>query len=237
MKLNIGLIGLGSAWQTRHRPALRMLHNRFDVRAVYTPVSKLAEGCASEFQADLVDGYRALVARADIDAVMVLDRAWTGWLPALAACEAGKAIYWASGFDFDLKRDQHVRSVIDDSGVAFVTEFPRRFSPATLRLKELIATQLGAPKLVFCHRLIENNSQQTGYGSPTAAKRAATARQELIEAIDWCRYVVGRSPSSVTASAMDGIDGSTAPSDYQALSLQFVGDEATSAPTVTAQIS
>ena len=64
MKLRIGLIGLGEAWQTRHRPALRMLHDRFDVRAVFTAVGKLGENCAREFQADIVDGYRALVQHA-----------------------------------------------------------------------------------------------------------------------------------------------------------------------------
>lgn len=58
MKVRIGLIGLGDAWQTRHRPALRMLHDRFDVRAVFSSVAKLAENSASEFQADVVDGYR-----------------------------------------------------------------------------------------------------------------------------------------------------------------------------------
>ena len=74
MKLRIGLIELGEAWQTRHRPALQILHERFDVRAVYTSVSKLGETCAREFQADLLDGYREMVSRHDIDAVMVLER-------------------------------------------------------------------------------------------------------------------------------------------------------------------
>ena len=61
MKQRIGLIGLGSSWQTRHRPALRMLHDRFDVRAVFSSVAKLAEKSASEFQADPVDGYAPLI--------------------------------------------------------------------------------------------------------------------------------------------------------------------------------
>ncbi len=152
MKLRIGLIGLGDAWQSRHRPALRVLQDRFDVRAVYSPVAKLAENAANEFQADAVDGYRALVRRCDIDAVMVLKRTWHQWLPVLAAAEAGKAIYWAGDLDFNPQANDPVRMAIDRSGVAFMVEFPRRFAPATLRLRELIATRLGAPKLVFCRR-------------------------------------------------------------------------------------
>ena len=158
MKLRIGLIELGDAWQTRHRPALRMLHDRFDVRAVFSTVTKLAENSASEFQADALDGYRVLVSRRDVDAVMILGRSWLGWLPMLAACDAGKAIYWAGDLDFDPSGDTDVRGAIEASGVAFMTEFPRRLAPATLRLKELIATQLGPPRLVFCHLRMQQSA-------------------------------------------------------------------------------
>ena len=212
MKLRIGLIGLGDAWQTRHRPALRMLHERFDVRAVFSPVAKLAENSASEFQADAVDGFRALVSRSDIDAVMVLKRTWLGWLPMLAAAEAGKAVYWAGDLDFNPQRDADVRAAIEQSGIAFMVEFPRRFAPATLRLKELIATQLGAPKLVFCHRrmpVTNDRLSQTDSG--------ARLRRDLLELIDWCCYVVDRSPAHVTSSGCRLGDEA----GYQSLSLGF----------------
>ena len=225
MKLRIGLIGLGDAWQTRHRPALRMLHDRFDVRAVFSSVAKLAENSASEFQADAVDGYRALVSRCDIDAVIVLQRTWLGWLPMLAAAEAGKAIYWAGNLDLDPEKDSHVRTAIENSGVAFMAEFPRRFAPATLRLKELIATRLGAPRLVFCHR----RAQQ-----PEPAHRGEndnSAHCDLVELVDWCRYVVDREPASVTSTCCDA----SQISDYQSMTLQF--PELDGKPAVTAQIS
>ena len=38
------------------------------------------------------------------------------------------------------------------AGVAFMAEFPCRLAPATLRLKELMATRLGLPRLLFCNR-------------------------------------------------------------------------------------
>lgn len=227
MKLRIGLIGLGNDWQTRHRPALRMLHDRFDVRAVFSPVAKLAENSASEFQADAVDGFRALVSRCDIDAVMVLKRTWLGWLPILAAAEAGKAIYCAGDLDFDADADCHVRDAIEKSGVAFMVEFPRRFAPATLRLKELIATRLGAPKLVFCHRRMQ--ADVANQHDPDRV--IGTRRRDLVELIDWCRYVVDREPDHVTATGSD----SAAETGYQCLSLQF--PECGEKPAVTAQIS
>lgn len=232
MKLNLGLIGLGPSWQSRHRPALQVLHERFDVRAVYGPVAKLAEGCAAEFQADPVDGYRAICARQDIDAVMVLERSWLGWLPALAASEAGKAVYWGSDLRFDPVRDAQVRQRIGDAGIAFMTEFPRRFAPATLRLKELIATRLGHPRLIFCHRRLDRPVRPAKYDDEQSAND-----RELIEAIDWCRYVVDREPESVNSADHPCPLETERPvdTDYRSLSLQFAGGEAL--PPVLAQIS
>ncbi|MEM8668279.1 MAG: Gfo/Idh/MocA family oxidoreductase [Planctomycetota bacterium] len=224
MKLRIGLVGLGESWQTRHRPALRMLHDRFDVRAVFSPVAKLAENTASEFQADAVDGYRSLVSRCDIDAVMVLQRTWLGWLPMLAACEAGKAVYWAGSLDVDPEKDQHVRTAIEESGVAFMAEFPRRFAPATLRLKELIATRLGAPQLLFCHRRLKGRQKDDPNGSDLS-------RCEFMELIDWCRYIVDREPAAVSSTAHRVGERTS----YRCITLDFPSNEHSQA--VTAQIS
>lgn len=199
MKLRIGLIGLGDHWQTRYRPALRVLHERFDVRAVYSTISKLAEATASEFQADPIDGYRSLVCRCDIDAVLILKRCWLGWLPALAACDAGKAVYWGAGLDFDPIEQRPVRDAIENSGVSFMAELPRRFAPATLRLKELIATHLGPPRLIRVHRQPIHDSATPPH-SPSACQAEDS---ELVELVDWCRYVVGQSPTAVTSVCQD----------------------------------
>ncbi|TWT72918.1 Gfo/Idh/MocA family protein [Allorhodopirellula solitaria] len=269
MKLRVGLIGLGDHWQTLHRPALRMLHERFDVRAIYCSVAKLAENAVTEFQADPVDGYEAMVGRDDIDAVLVLEQSWLKHLPALAACRHGKAIYWAGCLDFDPDADTDFRQSIEDSGVAFMASFPRRFAPATLRLKELIATHLGPPRLLFCHKRLSLHEQQTRLsrrGDPTAPVRSqhlersgsergqnashghveaeATMRNQLIELIDWCTYVVGGQAESV----MSANCYPTSPWDYRALSLRFTGplqnpsrgqspDQKEEDHTATAQVS
>ena len=52
MKLRLGLIGLGKDWQTRHLPALRLMQDRFEVRAVYSSVSLFADQVARDLRAD-----------------------------------------------------------------------------------------------------------------------------------------------------------------------------------------
>lgn len=231
MKLRIGLIGLGEAWQQRHRPSLRMLHDRFEVKAVFNNVPLLAEQVAREFGADKCDGYRSLVARKDIDAVLILENSWQGWLPVIAACEAGKAVYWAADFELDAAQAFDLTRRVDESGIAFMAEFPRRFAPATLRLKELIATQLGRPQLLFCHRRVpgdEVRPKRMGVDSNMARRTDA----ELVELIDWCRYVVGREPQSVSSIRHGCADSP----DYWAITLEFPPASPEDPPTV-AQLS
>ena len=217
MKLRVGLIGLGDAWEERHRPALRAMTDRFEVRAVFEEVRHRAELAAAEFGGSAVDGFRALVRREDIDAVMLLSAGWYGVLPLLAACDSGKAVYFGAGLGMAPDEIQRIRNRVEEAGIAFVAEFPRRQSPATLRLKELIATTLGLPQLVFCHQRLPVVSRGN---RPPARRQRRSATQELVEMVDWCRYVVGREPKWVT-SAMHRPGAEAAEVDYQTISLDF----------------
>jgi predicted dehydrogenase len=221
MKLRLGLIGLGKDWQTRHLPALRLLQDRFEVRAIYGSVSHLADQVARELRADRVDGYRALIEREDVDAVMMLESDWYGMLPLLAACDAGKAVYCSAEIDFEPNAAAEVKRRVEGAGIAFMSEFPRRFAPATLRLKELIATRLGHPRLLFCHRRL---ACESGDYSRSARSLNARSSRELIELIDWCRYIVGHDPNWVQAVWHPSIHDSIT-ADYQIISIDFSSSE------------
>lgn len=232
MRLRVGLVGLGPAWETRHRPALLALADRFEVRAVCEPVNHRAELAASAFGAAVVDGYQVLVRREDVDAILILSAGWFGSLPILAACEAGKAIYLAAGFDVKLDDARKIKRRVEESGVVFLAEFPRRQSPATLRLKELIATALGTPGLIFCHRRLPLADE--GKHSPALAGQPSTVH-ELVGLVDWCCYVVGRAPKWVTGMTWHEAAAGCG-QDYRMMSLDFSeGDLPNTGPV--AQIS
>lgn len=217
MKLRVGLVGLGSTWEQRHSPALRALADRFEVRAVCEQVPRRAEQAAAQFGADTVDGFRALVAREDIDAILMLAVQWYGPLPILAACDTGKAVYCGAGLDLQLDEARLIRDRVETAGIAFMAEFPRRQSPATLRLKELIATRLGRPRLLFCHLRAPSSDH------PNAAAdgiHCGVTVNDLVELVDWCRYVVGQEATYVTGLMHAGRSEHPA-EDYQMLSLDF----------------
>jgi predicted dehydrogenase len=219
MKLRVGLVGLGDAWEQRHCPALRALADRFEVRGVCEQVAHRGEQVAAQFGAAAVDGFHALVAREDVDAILMLAVQWYGALPILAACEAGKAVYCGAGLDLDLEEARRIKQRVEKAGIAFMAEFPRRQAPATLRLKELIATRLGRPRLVFCHLRSPSSPQP---GGPGGGMHGGAAGNELVELVDWCRYVVGQEATWVTGLMHRGPTESV-PEDYQMLSLDFSG--------------
>ncbi len=227
MKLRVGLVGLGKSWESRYRPALKALGDRFEVRAVCEPVAKKAEMAAGEFGACPVDGFRALSIREDIDAVLLLSAEWFGPLPILAACDAGKAVYCAAALDLAPDQAKEIKSRVEAAGVAFMAEFPFRQAPATIRLKELIATRLGEPRLMFCHRRYMADKEDSD-------ARAANIR-ELSELVDWCCYLVGKQPRTV-----QGIVHYNQPedngADYQHISIDFAETEGPGRGA-TAQIS
>ena len=133
---------------------------------------------------------------------------------------AGKAIYCASAFDVSPAEAADVRERVHQAGIAFMAEFPRRLAPATIRLKELIATRLGKPRLLFCHRRspVEKTKIQRRYegDSPQFAR-------EMMELIDWCSYVVGTPATSVFGVQHYSGNGAGEGNheDYQMMNLDF----------------
>lgn len=220
MRLKLGLIGLSDDWNQRHLPALRMLTERFEVRGIYSPVSSRGENVAREFDAEQFGGYREMLRSDEIDAVLVLESSWHGTSPVLAACDYGKAIYCGSDIAIDPDEALALKDTVTRSGVAFMAEFPRRYTAASLRLKELIATRLGAPKLIFCHRRLGPRPKASA-GRNGRSERERTDR-ELVELIDWSCFMAGKPVRKIQGICHESPETNTL--DYQALSLELSDD-------------
>jgi predicted dehydrogenase len=210
MKLRVGVVGIGSAWESRHLPALRALSDRFEVAAFCDPVRHRAEQAARQFNAEVHDGFRRLTRRKDIDGILFLSASFYGPTPIYAACDESKAVFCAAAIELDDAGATKMRKRVEESGIAFMAEFPCRLSPATLRLKELLATKLGAPRLLFCNR------RRT---SVAKKERRDPCSRDLVELVDWCRYVIDAEPTSLLADGHRCADGSQL--DYSSVSLDF----------------
>jgi predicted dehydrogenase len=153
----------------------------------------------------------------DIDAVLALAPDWAGPIPILAACEAGKAVYSSAALDILPEQIDDIRRRVEASGVAFMAELPRRHAPATLRLKELIATRLGRPMLLYCHERLASEQQ---FDPRRRSGFCPITWRNLMELVDWCCYLVDRDPTSLF-SVVHQLPLANRMSFYQMMSLEF----------------
>ena len=171
--------------------------------------------------------------REDVDAVLVLSGQWYGALPILAACDAGKAVYCAAALDFDTEQARQIKQRVEASGVAFMAEFPRRQAPATLRLKELIATRLGSPRLHVLPSAGCPPNRQGGQRTVPQGRGLAHARPgragRLVPLCGRQRADLVLGLTHVTQSDPEQID-------YEMMSLDFSGPSGPGTE-ITAQIS
>jgi predicted dehydrogenase len=197
VRLRVGVIGLGRLWETRHKPSLARLDDRFRVTAIYDQVYRRAEIEAAQIGCAACEGLSALVERPDVDVIYLLSRQWFGLHPIGLACAAGKAVYCALPLTDDLAEVEALATRIDQSGIAFMPEFARRCYPATLRLKELLATHLGAPRLIVGHSRLFGFDRYALPGPTTQIAPAPLLIDPGSFLLDWCCFVLQSHPGSL----------------------------------------
>src|SRR5436190_17313211 len=146
---------------------------------------------------DVAPGLLSLMERDDVRALLVLDTAWYGSVPAQLACQVGKPAFLASRLTHRVREtDQLVRQAAQ-TGVTLMPDFAHRYTPATARLRELIATRLGRPQ-----RLVVDVAADCNPGATESALSDAE-RDVLAVALDWSMNLVGAVPVAIRA-AQDG---------------------------------
>lgn len=193
MTLNVGLIGLGPEWEQRYRPALARLAPRLSVRCVQASILSQAEQAAEAIGCDVAYGLVSLIERDDVRALLVLDTAWYGSLPARLACRVGKPAFLASRLAHCVREADQLVHQAAQTGVTLMPDFAHRYTPATARLRELMATRLGKPQTLVIDVATDCNPRIAGSELPDAA------RDVLAVALDWSITLVGGLPVTVCA--------------------------------------
>lgn len=192
-RISVGLIGVGPLWEYRYRPAVERLSSRIIITSVYDAVAVRARQVAADLGSEVASGLRALYERTDIQALIVLDPAWYGLFPAELACEYQKPAFLAGSLGQDLSALQSLYERSQERQTLLMTEFSRRYTPSTTRLRELMATKLGQAVRVKIGVQLPRNSQSLGLPGQS------TPQDILAGLFDWCQYVTGRTPVSMTS--------------------------------------
>ena len=224
VRLRVGVIGLGRLWETRHKPSLARLKDRFRITAVYDQVYRRAEIEAAQLDCAACQGLAALVERPDVDVIYLLSPQWFGLHPAHLACAAGKAVYCGLPLAGDQAELESLIQRVDETGIAFMPEFARRCYPATLRLKELLATALGPPRLVLGHSRLFGFDRYAVPGPTTQIAPAPLLIDPGSYLIDWCAFLMQALPTSINGTrclVLPSEAGTNAEPDFESFAATF----------------
>ena len=177
--LRIGIIGLGPDWDEVYRPALARLSGRLRVTAVYDAVEPRAAWAGEGLRAPRLTGIRAMLHRADVAAVLWLDRAWHGLAPLELAIEQGKPVYVGVPLSGTLPKMETLCRAADSKSVLVSPELRLRTAPTTTRIHELAATRLGAVEEIDARIRCDVSGCDL---------------RDIVSAVDWCSSLVRSVP-------------------------------------------
>jgi predicted dehydrogenase len=170
------------------------LRDRFVVTAVYDQVHRRAELEAHQLGCSAVEGLSALVGRPDVDVIYLMTPQWFGLHPVGLACAAGKAVYCALPMAGAADELGPLAKRVEASGIPFMPELARRFYPATLRLRELLATTLGRPRLIVGHSRLFGFDRYGHPGPTTQLTPAPLLVDPGSFLLDWCCFLFQAEP-------------------------------------------
>ncbi len=147
--LNVAVIGAGRIGRM-HIGNLANQIPQAHVVGVADIFVEVAEKAAETYHVPLaVKDYQDLLARDDVEAVVICSATHTHAQIIEDAAAAGKHIFCEKPIDHDLVRIDKALASVDKAGVKLQVGFNRRFDPSFQRIRELVAAgQVGQPRLL-----------------------------------------------------------------------------------------
>lgn len=186
--LKLGVIGLGPVWES-YRAAMTQLRHPLQVTAVFDPRPLVAAQAAKDLRATACLGIKALADRPNVQAVLLMDPGWVGAAAIDLLSQCHKPVFIAPWLPCDLASAEHWYVATEQQGVTLMPAMWRRFLPVTIRLKELLATELGEPHEIRLPLELD------------PASRAVDTAEAVVGWFDFVWYLVRREPRFEFVSA------------------------------------
>jgi predicted dehydrogenase len=221
--VRLGIIGLGKLWETRHRPALERMRDRFRVVTVYDQVLERARRTAAQMRCRHSESIAGLMDPHAIDAVCLMAPQWFGTFPIEICAKLHLPIYCSVPI-VNLSDAERIQSLVTDQGLQFLPEMARRHYPATKRLRELIETRLGPVRMILGQTRVAAFDRY-GQPGPTSQNAPVSLKVDPIYfLLDWARHVIGEDPSSIVqaeAAIAPQLETSAPECDFHTMILRF----------------
>ncbi len=176
----LGIVGGGPAWEARYRAAVLAL-TRGRVAAVFSPQPCDGEVLAQETGGQLFHSLRRLISHPGVKALLILESGWSrDWAIELATAKQ-MPVFVASPVDEALPHVADSLAEQESEGAVIVPGALLRSTPATLRLRELVATKLG----------------RIQYLDVAVTRTSASVDAQIVEVIDWCRSLLNSTVTEI----------------------------------------
>jgi len=137
--INVAVIGAGGFAKAMHLPNFQKLSKLYTIRAIVSATGSNAKETARQFGAAYCStDYHDVLADEDVDMVMICTRHNLHAKIAMEATKAGKAVFLEKPMALNREELNELVEVLKEARVPFMVGFNRRFSPAAMRVKELI---------------------------------------------------------------------------------------------------
>lgn len=190
--VNIGLLGCGRIGQV-HAKSIFQIEGA-QVTAVADAFEAPALALAEKTGAQVLSS-EALIASADVDAVVIGTPTDTHFDLIHAAAKAGKAIFCEKPVDMSAVRIRDCIKIVNAAGVPFMTAFNRRFDPNFANIQARIQSgEIGEVEIVTIMSR-DPSPPPIGY----IKSSGGLFRDMMIHDLDMARFLLGDDPVSIFA--------------------------------------
>jgi predicted dehydrogenase len=158
--LRVGVVGVGFG-ATVHVPGFQS--EGWDVRAVWGRTASRAREAAERLGVpEVVEDWRALVTRDDLDAVAIATPPGTHLEMVTAALEAGKHVLCEKPFALNAGEAEQMRALTERTGRTAMVAHEFRWAPQRSHIKQLLEEgAIGEPRLVVAELLLGRAAPET----------------------------------------------------------------------------
>jgi len=177
-------------------------NRRANLVAVADPIEAAARSLADRLGCEASTNAEAMIARADIDAVVIGTPSDTHAYLMLKAAHAGKAVLCEKPVDNDLAKADAAVSELKELNARVMMAFNRRFDPSNIELRRAIdAGEMGEVRQVII------TSRDPGLPPRDyVAHSGGIFRDMAIHDFDMARFLLGEEPVEVYAKASRVVD-------------------------------
>jgi len=156
-QLRVGIVGCGEVTQIMHLPSLVQLPEQFTVTALCDVSQQVLQTVGEQWRVtNRCADYRDLLARADIDVVLIANPDAYHAEVTVAAAQAGKHVLIEKPMCMTLREADEIAAAQQRSGVIVQVGYMRRYAPAFVAAREVLQ-QLGPIRLARVHDVIGRN--------------------------------------------------------------------------------